>query len=500
MQTSREQLSPPDWFVIVEMDQESNYRACAWYPRCLSLALAVILTVLIGTPAAAATLKLDPTFGTKGVQKLDRALAPTDFSGVSAFSDDGQGLSFYDEDLWRLRPDGAFDTGYGSENSSGGLHNDGYARSIEDMDQFSDGSIAIAGYYQSFSGQGMGEELRPYIAKFTPQGLLDLTFGENGRVIPERGHRYEYKGSVFRAVEVDNKDRIVVGGKSGRNGSLRIDRYFADGRPDESFGGDGSVYFKNPKPGNGTTVQDLKVLQTNKVLVTGSFKGRFFVLRLRANGTVDRSFGKRGWVGGPKFGLRYTCEHGMCGASQLELSPNGSITVSGAAFSSPVDRWASFIARLTAGGQPIKGFGDSGVARLTRKRLARLTPELKAPLYPVGRGSGGIAPLSNGRTFVLVSALAKPGMQHKINRGKLYDAAIGLILDRRGRFHRYQMVKGRYSETFFQWLYFDDNSFYVNVEPLNRKKFFISGWNTSPEKLDRHPLRSVPSISKMTQG
>jgi uncharacterized delta-60 repeat protein len=469
--------------------------------RAIGVAVATVLATVLGFAASAsADLRLDPSFGTGGVQKLDKNLAPLDFGTVSAMSSYDRGVLFDASDLWRLGPDGAFDSGYGAEYGTSEWHISGFGRYTEDMDHFSDGSLAVAGYFRSFGGGRMGDEVFPYFAKVNPQGLPDLSFGSKGLIIPGPRRVQYFRGSAFRAVEIDSKDRIVVGGKKGRNGWLRIDRYHANGQPDENFGEGGRVYFKNPSPNLGATVQDLKILPDDRVLVTGSFKGRFFVLRLKTNGTIDRSFGKRGWVGGPKFGVRYTCNDGFCGGTQLELSPNGSITVTGSAFRSATDRWPNILVRLTADGSPARGFGRNGIARLDRARMKKLIPEMKSsPYSPAGRGFGGIAPLRNGRTFMLITSQAIPGKRHAVNRGRIYDAAFGLIIDRRGHIDRYQEDQGRPKNVFFSWLYFDNTSLGVSVEPVRPGEFFMSGWTTTPEILNAHPRKSVPSMFKMSE-
>ena len=84
----------------------------------------------------------------------------------------------------------------------------------------------------------MNQENQFLLARFNPDGTLDPTFGDQGRVIYEHAGAHTYA----EAIETDAEGRIYVGGDfapPGGRGQIGVVRFTADGVPDPEWGTDG---------------------------------------------------------------------------------------------------------------------------------------------------------------------------------------------------------------------------------------------------------------------
>src|SRR4051812_36799290 len=127
-------------------------------------------------------------------------------------------------------------------------------------------------------------------------GDLDATFGSGGKVITAMG-----AGDVMAAAMViQSDDNIVVVGHvfNGSDTDFAIVRYKADGTLDTSFGGTGVV---TTDVGGGNDYASGVALQPDGkiVVVGGSYGGSstdFSIVRYNANGTLDSTFNSTGKV------------------------------------------------------------------------------------------------------------------------------------------------------------------------------------------------------------
>lgn len=193
---------------------------------------------------------------------------------------DGTGVDFA---LVRYLPDGRLDEDFGS----GGkvftsLSDDSdiaYALLIQ-----ADGKIVVAGESnQGASNTGLDFALVRYHA----DGSLDESFGDGGRVLTPmssgNGRDVVY---ALASHEIGGEERIVaVGGE----GDFAIARYTEDGELDETFGQDGKVtHVWGSVIGAARAVQ---VLPDGKILVAGHETHDFALLRFTRNGALDTTFG-----------------------------------------------------------------------------------------------------------------------------------------------------------------------------------------------------------------
>jgi uncharacterized delta-60 repeat protein len=150
-----------------------------------------------------------------------------------------------------------------------------------------DGKILTAGYTYN-SGEGsINFELNRYNADGTP----DNTFGMNGFVTTQVGAAYNYAYSA----SVQDDGKIIAAGYSYNSGSgedFAIVRYKADGTLDSTFGNNGII---TTPIGNSDDIANSVVVQDNgKLIAAGYSDDDFAIVRYNINGTLDYSFGTNG--------------------------------------------------------------------------------------------------------------------------------------------------------------------------------------------------------------
>ena len=132
-------------------------------------------------------------------------------------------------------------------------------------------------------------------------GELDLTFDTDGKVTTDFGGAGEYAASV--AVQADGK--IVAGGTTPGGGlpsKFALARYNTNGSLDSSFGSGGKVITSvSPKGGSGELkeilIQPDGMIIAAGITVNGGWTAPdFVVVRYKADGSLDNSFGSKGKV------------------------------------------------------------------------------------------------------------------------------------------------------------------------------------------------------------
>lgn len=154
-----------------------------------------------------------------------------------------------------------------------------------------DGRIVVVG--KSYDHQGDFAVLR-----LERDGKLDQSFGDGGLVISEVGDGAD----LAQAVVIDDEGRILVAGSASSTNSgldMALVRYLPDGSLDESFGDDGRVITSLSED----TDRALSVLlQEDGKIVLGGDTNRgtsssgvdFAVCRFETNGAIDGGFGQDG--------------------------------------------------------------------------------------------------------------------------------------------------------------------------------------------------------------
>jgi uncharacterized delta-60 repeat protein len=213
----------------------------------------------------------------------------------------------------RYNPDGTNDLSFGiggvtTTDFSGESYDEPYAVILQP-----DGRIVLGGYTNSGGGPGVlfgAEQLA--LARYLPNGLLDSSFGQDGKVVFDGGSLDERILALAPAPD----GSLLAGGYV--NGEKRGDLLLARLRPDGSLAGG----FGNS--GLGFSVDDLGtyserisslVLQPDGRIVAGgqtavANNADFAVFRYDSNGVFDPTFG-RGGVASFDFGGREDRVHAV---------------------------------------------------------------------------------------------------------------------------------------------------------------------------------------------
>jgi uncharacterized delta-60 repeat protein len=241
---------------------------------------------------------LDPSFGTGGkvttdfAGGFDRATAlavQADGKLVAAGFTQGAGVDFA---LARYDPDGSLDPSFGTGGQvttdfNGGT-DEAFALAVQ-----ADGKLVTAGLAVSGAGFDFG------LARYNPDGSLDPGFGAGGKVTTDFAGGFDQANAL--AVQ---DDKPVVAGRAGFEGNddFALARYNPDGTLDPSFGTGGKVTTDFPRPSGSFDEARALVVQGRKLVAAGltgpdcDSSCDFGLVRYRANGALDPSFGARGRV------------------------------------------------------------------------------------------------------------------------------------------------------------------------------------------------------------
>ncbi|HQP03896.1 MAG TPA: hypothetical protein PLP11_04755, partial [Bacteroidales bacterium] len=162
-----------------------------------------------------------------------------------------------------------------------------------------DNGILCVGYNRNLGANNL--EIRLVIAKYTPDGSLDNSFGDGGIVQDS----IYYGDMPYSVIEQPNGKFTIagVGFKESPNSPNYacgfVARYNFDGEPDVTFGHSGKVKFDSLENGNGIGLDAFMVilLPDNKYLVGGTLHNNYTgVVKLNPNGIVDTAFGYNGYI------------------------------------------------------------------------------------------------------------------------------------------------------------------------------------------------------------
>ena len=257
----------------------------------------------------------------------------------------------------RYRPNGSLDGSFGTA---------GIARAtfpgsrcgceIHDLAVQRNGRIVAVGW--RFKGGDAQDDMLLAVARFLPDGRLDASFSGDGRLSLDFG----YGDDLGSAVAVQRDGRIVVGGVASHRYRTEADfavlRLRQNGTLDRTFSRDGiqSVNFAGRRYDD---VYGLDLQLDGRIVAAGlssvGFRRddpRIAVLRLNRNGSLDRRFGKRLLKPGPNGGY----------ARAVLAERNGGIVVGGLAYDdSKLDTAAWALVRFRSSGALDRSFGRGGI-------------------------------------------------------------------------------------------------------------------------------------------
>ena len=298
---------------------------------------------------------LDPTFGNGGL--VTTAFPGWDASvGEVTIQADGkiiavgyvrEGLDFPPPMSFvvaRYNPDGTLDPSFGVGGTA--ITKVGSSSAASAAVVQPDGKIVAAG--STWPGAFA-------LARFNPDGTLDLSFGTGGKVITDIGQ--PNSGITALAIQPDGK--IVVGGGNGDAGDAAKNfvaaRYQANGGLDTTFG-IGGIAFTNF--GRGGMVRGLSIQPDGKIVEAGSAEVLsypflvFALVRFNSNGSLDNTFGTGGKV--------TTSFPGGGGAMDVVVQGDGKlVAVGGASTNAAVGGFG--LARYNTDGSLDTSFGSAGM-------------------------------------------------------------------------------------------------------------------------------------------
>lgn len=226
-----------------------------------------------------------------------------------------------------------------------------------------DGKILIATTSCPRCEVGPRSEAR--VTRLLPNGRPDPSFGGDGSVDVPFGRHYNYGEAVALAPDGD----ILLGGirvNSFSEGfsdvSAVVARLRPDGSRDRSFG-EGGV---SVLPGSGEMgVIDIASTPSGGVVVDAGDRFGSFLWKLCRDGSTDRDFGRAG-VAEP-ITTRPETIFGPLYAPEIAVLPGGKLLLAGSGFRYRGDRVVA--TRLLPDGSPDRSYGENGWAALSAVRL-----------------------------------------------------------------------------------------------------------------------------------
>lgn len=318
-----------------------------WKIRAYAALTVVVLSQFGSASALGATPVRDPSFGSGGMVQTDLSGndLPADIaitrSGqiiVAGSSDDGSGSDFA---VVRYLPDGSPDPTFSADGQVlTDLGGDDSAHSVAIQ---RDGKIVVIG------DSWTPGNIRLAIVRYTPDGLLDPTFGEAGIVLTLFPGLYSFGTDVA----IQRNGMIVVSGISivdGEGERMAVARFAQDGSLDPTFGG-----------GDGMTLLDQYMAESHESAVrrdgtillsgnAGDSAEDFVVGGLTKTGQVLASFGVDGVavtdLGGNDF------------SETLLVRRNGRLVSAG--WTDAAGGVDIALVMLNARGRPVTSFGTDG--------------------------------------------------------------------------------------------------------------------------------------------
>ncbi|HEX5713406.1 MAG TPA: delta-60 repeat domain-containing protein [Solirubrobacterales bacterium] len=268
-----------------------------------------------------------------------------------------------DAQVTRLLPNGAPDPSFGQGGVAridlGGRYDGAQAVAIGAR-----GRILVGGTKQTIVAERGGSDAVPALARLLPDGGVDRGFGKGGVRLLGGG----WEGGIYDLAPT--RDGGIVAQGEGYIGTA-VWKLHETGSLDRGFGKGGEVIVegrgKKEKYGweeELEAIEKMVVLPSGKIMLagTGSRYGerkrryRFLALRLRADGSLDRSFGRDGYAAAVVGGWTF--------ASALAPLPGGGLLVTGSAQTPDGKRSDVGAVAFTASGKLDRRFGNRGKMRV----------------------------------------------------------------------------------------------------------------------------------------
>jgi uncharacterized delta-60 repeat protein len=326
--------------------------------------------------------RLDPGFGGDGVAQLD--IGTIDEARSLLVGADGSiaiggsvvdaarrcrlGFGICDKlpFVARLRPDGSLDPAFGSAGVRRlrrlpGLYGTLAGEGVLGLARTPSGELIASG----------GSGPSAFLVRLRPRGRLDRLFGVEGIASERIPHPSE---TIAHSIALDSRGHLLVAGQtnagSAESERATVFRFLPDGRPDRSFGRRaGFVHLR----GEGEELELVPDRSGGTYLLSSNPADEPWIAHLRRDGSLDRRFGRGGFVELKLSRLGSTEAEG--GFTQLHHMvaglPGGGLIVVGR--SSKLGRLGLLeVRRLSSRGHLVRTFGDGGVLTFDGPRLESL--------------------------------------------------------------------------------------------------------------------------------
>ena len=203
--------------------------------------------------------------------------------------------------LWRFNNDGTLDATFGNGGTivdftrfPGASDDEIMAVAVQ-----TDGKIVVTGYSDDSVWNQQDGHVRMIVARYTPNGTPDNSFGVNGFV--EIGD-VRAADARANALSIQKDGRIVVAGTFDKLPDVKapdgstfdtglVVRLLANGSLDNTFGTAGRTEISDPLATRSWRAQRLAVQSDGKIVVGGELGASFALTRLTADGRVDTTYG-----------------------------------------------------------------------------------------------------------------------------------------------------------------------------------------------------------------
>ena len=310
----------------------------------------ILYLLLTGMICVHINCQIDPDFGTGGKLITQPGYSASYGTDIKIQTDGkillaGNGMLGDSSDflLIRYNTDGSFDTTFGN-----------HGITVTDFSGALDQAKAIAIQTNSKIVVAGNSRHSYLMARFDPDGSLDDTFGENGKVITGIEGTNTYNcGSL----EMYPDGSFLLAGSAGYSGV--VIKYKSNGGIDSTFGQDGVLPLDFGNTGDEYLDVSLAIQPDNKFVVAAlsyveSYD--FTVLRFTGEGKADSSFGT--------YGKAWTDISNLSDdrPNSIIVQPDGKIVVAGwaAVYNGECYGWDFGLARFNSDGTPDRTFGQNG--------------------------------------------------------------------------------------------------------------------------------------------
>jgi uncharacterized delta-60 repeat protein len=277
--------------------------------------------------------------------------------------------------LARFNPDGTLDPNFGSNGIVHVQPNQPGAE-IHDIDLQPDGKIVAAGLAQDDTTNDNIIDLAFAAVRLNPDGTLDPSFGNAGKIVTQLGTGLlpSRPDSRAHSMVIQPDGRIVLAGSATDmlgNDEFALARFNPDGTADTSFSDDGRIRIQVSDPGlsPGSYVSSLALQGDGKLIAAGAARDsdsdardpwQVALARFSADGALDTSFGSQGKA---LVQMADPEDSPFSGLNDIALQPDGKIVGAGLAGPSPQDDFPAYgflVARFNVNGSIDNSFGTAG--------------------------------------------------------------------------------------------------------------------------------------------